>query len=72
MTPDEVEKRLNEQEGKITGLTLLLASLLRSNPDIIFDEKDLSRMIRSSGEKVEAQREARDVLHSVKIFSKWV
>ena len=79
MPPEQVNVLTSEQinaiEGKIVGLTAILASILKNNPQIKVDESDVERiifktMVVVNTNDVEALKtKAREAMHWVSLYS---
>ncbi len=64
---------INEQSGLIAGLQVVIASILKKNPDIVFDKEDVGKMIldirRGQIDSIDIQKRAREVSHSLSALS---
>lgn len=71
LTPEQI----NAIEGKIVGLTAILASILKNNPEIKVDENDVERIIYKTVVVVNTndteglKNKAREAMHWVSLYS---
>jgi hypothetical protein len=79
MPKDEINvvtaEQINAIEGKIVGLTAILASILKNNPQITVDENDVERIIFKTMVVVNTndvetlKNKAREAMHWVSLYS---
>jgi len=72
VTPEQI----NALEGKIIGLTAILASILKNNPQLKVDGEDVERIIYKTMVVVNTndveglKNKAREAMHWVSLYSK--
>ena len=79
MPPDSINvvtaEQINAIEGKIVGLTAILASILKNNPQIKVDANDVERIIYKTVVVVNTndveglKNKAREAMHWVTLYS---
>lgn len=66
---EKIVKKVNAHEGAMLGLSLVVASLLKVNPGITFDEKAVGKLILESAKDPDIQKRAREIMHEITAFS---